>query len=98
MPKLLFCKVPVMDVVWRPCSDSRHVMVPYKFYYLLFNNVPITGRTMLAVSWCTGVPSCVPALWQNKYCCCCCSLQWQAHIVIDRDVMVGWLVVGWSHS
>jgi len=27
---------------------TRHVMTPYKLYYLLFNNVPITGAGMLA--------------------------------------------------
>jgi len=29
MLKLLFCKTQVADIVWRPCNDSSHVMVPY---------------------------------------------------------------------
>ena len=44
MPKLLYCKVRVMDVAQRLCSDSGHaIMALCKLHYLLFNNVPVPG-------------------------------------------------------
>jgi len=43
--KLQLCQVRVMDVRWRRCR----VVAPYKLYYLLFNNVPISGAAGLCL-------------------------------------------------